>query len=319
MTWHRSGLILFAALLTWSCSKSTKGGPEAAVSSATSVPRQAGLYAKGDEVRTEWQGEWYDSTIVAVEGDRYRVHYHGFPESDDEWVDAKRLRKKVECPPCPEGSKNEVKPGCPCPVAAASLPLPPGTKVVKREDRIGHHGSSTSGRWALSPEPMEKVAGYYRALSEATEESPRLFTLSNGWKVELAPPEPVPEASGRPVVNDAPSAGTWIILSRFSPPPPCPPCPKGQVIVSSSTCGCGKPPVGSSVGAPTKKYSGGNKPKKGTKVLTEWQGRWWPATVTAVDGKRFRVHYDGFPTTDDEWVDIGRLAPRPAEPRDAGS
>ena len=44
-------------------------------------------------LEVEWDGSWYPAKVVKrTEQGRLRVHYIGYPESDDETVPAKRVR-----------------------------------------------------------------------------------------------------------------------------------------------------------------------------------------------------------------------------------
>lgn len=45
-------------------------------------------------------------------------------------------------------------------------------------------------------------------------------------------------------------------------------------------------------------------------VSVEWHGTWYPATVLAVRGARYLIHYDGYDADWDEWVDATRLRAR---------
>ena len=40
----------------------------------------------GQKVEVRDSGHWYKSTILKVDGDRYRIHYEGYPASDDVWI-----------------------------------------------------------------------------------------------------------------------------------------------------------------------------------------------------------------------------------------
>jgi len=50
----------------------------------------------------------------------------------------------------------------------------------------------------------------------------------------------------------------------------------------------------------------------GDKVMVEWKGSWWPAEVTKLrDGKSpYRIHYDGYSNSWDEWVTDSRIRSR---------
>lgn len=54
------------------------------------------LYAqalkKGQVVEVNYSAHWYRSVILQVDGDRYFVHYEGYPSSDDKWVKREYIR-----------------------------------------------------------------------------------------------------------------------------------------------------------------------------------------------------------------------------------
>ena len=50
---------------------------------------------------------------------------------------------------------------------------------------------------------------------------------------------------------------------------------------------------------------------KGTPVETEWSGTWYPGCVVETRLGLNRVHHDGHPPEDDEWVPGSRMRPRP--------
>lgn len=52
-------------------------------------------------------------------------------------------------------------------------------------------------------------------------------------------------------------------------------------------------------------------PRRGASVQVSWGGTWWDATIlrrtTTKYGKRFKIHYTGWGSEWDEWVDLSRL------------
>lgn len=55
----------------------------------------AGLNGKwkvGDKLEVNDRAFWYPAEIVAVQGGKYKVHFEGYPASDDKWVDDSRMR-----------------------------------------------------------------------------------------------------------------------------------------------------------------------------------------------------------------------------------
>jgi mbt repeat len=51
-------------------------------------------------------------------------------------------------------------------------------------------------------------------------------------------------------------------------------------------------------------------PANVTAVDVLWGGRWWPATIVKREGERAFIHYDGWASSQDEWVTPDRLRPR---------
>ena len=47
----------------------------------------------GRRVVVHSEGDWYKARIVDARGNRYRVHYFGYEDSDDEWVTPRQIRR----------------------------------------------------------------------------------------------------------------------------------------------------------------------------------------------------------------------------------
>jgi len=62
----------------------------------------------GQRVEVHAEGDWYPAQIVDARGERLKVHYYGYEESDDEWVTADRTRE-VSRKSYPVGATVEVK------------------------------------------------------------------------------------------------------------------------------------------------------------------------------------------------------------------
>ena len=58
---------------------------------ASAVPR--GGSRVGERVEALDEGEWYKAKIIEAGDGSWKVHYSGFPESEDEWVGEDRLRR----------------------------------------------------------------------------------------------------------------------------------------------------------------------------------------------------------------------------------
>jgi len=48
----------------------------------------------GRRVIVRSEGDWYKARIVDARGNRYRVHYFGYEDSDDEWVTPRQIRRE---------------------------------------------------------------------------------------------------------------------------------------------------------------------------------------------------------------------------------
>src|SRR2546423_9188197 len=47
--------------------------------------------------------------------------------------------------------------------------------------------------------------------------------------------------------------------------------------------------------------------KPGDRVEVEWKGDWYQAQVIEVKDNQYKVHYDGYASSWDEWVDNSRI------------
>ena len=54
--------------------------------------------------------------------------------------------------------------------------------------------------------------------------------------------------------------------------------------------------------------------KKGQKVMVEWKGKWYDSTILEVGtgdkAGKFKIHYDGWSDSWDEWVGTDRMKPK---------
>ncbi len=60
-----------------------------------SVAAAAGLDGKwkvGDKLEVNDRSFWYAAQIIAIQGGKYKIHFEGYPASDDKWVDESRMR-----------------------------------------------------------------------------------------------------------------------------------------------------------------------------------------------------------------------------------
>ena len=48
----------------------------------------------------------------------------------------------------------------------------------------------------------------------------------------------------------------------------------------------------------------------GTAVSVNFKDQWFPASILAIDGMKFQIHYDGYGSEWDEWVGLDRIKNR---------
>ena len=53
------------------------------------------LYSVGEQVKVEWNGSWYDASVLKTDGNNHQITYIGFDSSWDEWVTTERIQKVV--------------------------------------------------------------------------------------------------------------------------------------------------------------------------------------------------------------------------------
>lgn len=66
--------------------------PNRPAPSTPTTPPPAKKLKRGDKVEVEYQGKWYKAEVIGVAGGRYRIHYDGYPDSNDEWVAPARIK-----------------------------------------------------------------------------------------------------------------------------------------------------------------------------------------------------------------------------------
>ena len=49
-------------------------------------------YSVNQKVKVEWNGTWWDATILKIESGKFLITYEGFDSSWDEWIDNNRIR-----------------------------------------------------------------------------------------------------------------------------------------------------------------------------------------------------------------------------------
>lgn len=61
------------------------------------------------------------------------------------------------------------------------------------------------------------------------------------------------------------------------------------------------------VGADRIKSAASNPYPVGTAVSVNWKGSWYPAKVIAAKTNSWKIHYDGYAASWDEWIDKDRI------------
>mgnify|MGYP002630254304 FL=1 len=51
------------------------------------------VYSIGEQIKVEWNGSWWDASIINISDDKYQIHYTGFDSSWDEFVTTERMHK----------------------------------------------------------------------------------------------------------------------------------------------------------------------------------------------------------------------------------
>lgn len=86
------------------------------------VPEVAAVaYAVGDKVDVNWNGSWWKGEVLALKGDKFRVHYVGWSANWDEDVPSARLRAPTDT--AKEGTEAKAA-AAPTPTPAESAPAP---------------------------------------------------------------------------------------------------------------------------------------------------------------------------------------------------
>lgn len=46
----------------------------------------------GDKIQVEWHGAWYPATVLEIGSNKWKIHYEGYDNSWDEWVEPNRVK-----------------------------------------------------------------------------------------------------------------------------------------------------------------------------------------------------------------------------------
>lgn len=63
------------------------------IKGAAPVATSGSSFSAGDSVQVQWKGKWYPASVLAVQGNKYKIHYTGYESSWDEWVGPSRIKK----------------------------------------------------------------------------------------------------------------------------------------------------------------------------------------------------------------------------------
>jgi hypothetical protein len=91
----------------------------------------------------------------------------------------------------------------------------------------------------------------------------------------------------------------WVTAKRLRPQSEVKPAPLPAETAK---------PAGAAAGDPLATYS------VGQNVDVHWGSRWWPGRILKKDGSRYRITYDGWAASWDEWVGAERLRKRESGP-----
>jgi hypothetical protein len=84
-------------------------------------------YAVGDKVDVNWNGAWWKGEVLALKGEKFRVHYTGWSANWDEDVPATRLRAPTDT--AKEGTEAKAV-AAPTPTEPAPDPAPSAEPVA---------------------------------------------------------------------------------------------------------------------------------------------------------------------------------------------
>ena len=63
----------------------------------------------GERVEAYSEDDWYKGYIADVKANKFKIHYYGFEQSDDEWVTSKMIRVSKNAPAYKIGEKVEIE------------------------------------------------------------------------------------------------------------------------------------------------------------------------------------------------------------------
>jgi hypothetical protein len=122
----------------------------AALLGATSM---AMAQSVGDKVEIESTGSWYPGKILKVEDGRYYVHYDGWSDGFDEWVEADRLKFAKAA----AGVTGRFKVGDNVEVEYGMVPAPAKViEVGENKYKIQYENSLYGTKWVTEKE-MKKL------------------------------------------------------------------------------------------------------------------------------------------------------------------
>lgn len=143
------------------------------------------------------------------------------------------------------------------------------------------------------------------ATAPAAEPEPGASAAATGARPASAPAKakPVGAAADAGASSDAGRAAAVLPADAGSAPLAVGPADAGSAPLGVATADAGAP--SKDAGAPSGAY------KVGDKIMVDWKGKAYPATVLKVVGKDlYRIHYDGYDASWDENVGPSRITGR---------
>ncbi|NOY91944.1 MAG: hypothetical protein GXP55_12175 [Deltaproteobacteria bacterium] len=118
-----------------------------------------------------------------------------------------------------------------------SIPMPPDTRVVTREDLAGNEGSSSATIWLTSETDVPDTISHFSAVAGMGTAydlaGQRCLDAADGTRVCVAPASELPDRLTAPS-----GARTLISLRQPAQQLGCPPCPEGFVGTLVPSCDC---------------------------------------------------------------------------------
>ncbi len=249
----------------------------------------------GDKVLVEWQQKWYPAEIVAKGKYKWKIHYDGYSNSWDEWVDEQRIKPQVKTQNSQQSSslqKNflleeivEVK------WHGYWYPA----KILRKDkvDQFYIHFIGMSDQW-------NEWVGFDRIRKKqaSQSENKKSTTSTNEYQYKKGETVKVKwknawyrakiietknEAWKVHFIGYSNKWDQWVTRHRirtndFRRP-------QYEPVIHSHKLDLGLNQI----------------------VIAEWNGKWFPAKVIEKSSDKWKVHYIGYDNYWNEWLDSGRI------------